>query len=478
MNLSLPRLRLPVLPSRRELWRTWHDRQFWLRVVVVLLVLSSSALLAPRAPLLLLIAVAGAAGFILLLRWPGLGLVGLIAAAMIVPFEIGTGSESSLNAPLIMAPALVGIWLLTTLVRRRQVRILASRAVLAALALAASAVLAFGVGQLNWVALAQPAPLTAQIGGLALFIVSAAAFVLAAYQVKEMQTLQWMTWLFLALAALYITFRVAPPVARLIPIRLAEGATGSLFYVWLTVLAASQALFNSTLRWWARVGCGILAALTLAVGLILGRSWSSGWLPPLVALTVMIWVARPRIGTIIAIPVAIVGFYFYTDVSSVLLKGNEYSLLTRMEAWSILVELISVNPVTGLGPANYYWYTPLYAILGYFVQFNSHNNYIDIIAQSGLLGFGCFVWLVLELFILGWRLRATVAAGFARAYVYAALGGLAGMLAAGMLGDWIIPFVYNIGFTGFRSSVLGWIFLGGLVALDFMTQRKMRLSSD
>ena len=39
---------------------------------------------------LLLIAVAGAAGFILLLRWPGLGLVGLIAAAMIVPFEIGT----------------------------------------------------------------------------------------------------------------------------------------------------------------------------------------------------------------------------------------------------------------------------------------------------------------------------------------------------------------------------------------------------
>ena len=55
------------------------------------------------------------------------------------------------------------------------------------------------------------------------------------------------------------------------------------------------------------------------------------------------------------------------------------------------------------------------------MQFNSHNNYIDIIAQSGLLGFGCFVWLVFELFVLGWRLRATVAAGFARAYVYACL---------------------------------------------------------
>ncbi len=478
MNLSLPRLRWPLLPSRQALHRTWHDRQFWLRFTVVLIVLLSSALLVPNAPLPLLLVVAGVCAFITVTRWPGLGLVGLIGATMVVPFEIGTGSESSLNAPLIMTPALVGLWLLTTVAKRRQVRILASRAVLAALALAATAVLAFGVGQLNWVALAQPAPITAQLGGLGLFVVSAAAFVLVAYQAKEMQTLQWMTWLFLALAALYIALRVAPPLARLIPIRLAQGATGSLFYVWLTVLAASQALFNSTLRWWARVGCGILAALTLAVGLILGRSWSSGWLPSLVALTVMIWVARPRLGTIIAIPVAIVGFYFYTDVSSVLLKGNEYSLLTRVEAWSILVELISVNPVTGLGPANYYWYTPLYAILGYFVQFNSHNNFIDIIAQSGLLGFGCFVWLVFELFVLGWRLRATVAAGFARAYVFAALGGLGGMLAAGMLGDWIIPFVYNIGLTGFRSSLLGWLFLGGLVALDFMTQRKMQESPE
>ena len=40
------------------------------------------------------------------------------------------------------------------------------------------------------------------------------------------------------------------------------------------------------------------------------------------------------------------------------------------------------------------------------------------------------------------------------------------MLVAGMLGDWVIPFVYNVGLKGFRASVLGWIFLGGLVALQ------------
>ena len=37
-----------------------------------------------------------------------------------------------------------------------------------------------------------------------------------------------------------------------------------------------------------------------------------------------------------------------------------------------------------------------------------------------------------------------------------------------LLADWILPFVYNIGFPGFQASVLVWLFLGGLVALENM----------
>ena len=36
--------------------------------------------------------------------------------------------------------------------------------------------------------------------------------------------------------------------------------------------------------------------------------------------------------------------------------------------------------------------------------------------------------------------------------------------------DWALPFVYNSGFPGFQASVLLWLFLGGLVALDVRTQ--------
>jgi hypothetical protein len=54
---------------------------------------------------------------------------------------------------------------------------------------------------------------------------------------------------------------------------------------------------------------------------------------------------------------------------------------------------------------------------------------------------------------------------FAEGYVVGAVGGLAGTLVAMMLVDWLLPFVYNVGFSGLRTSALAWMFLGGLVAL-------------
>jgi hypothetical protein len=104
------------------------------------------------------------------------------------------------------------------------------------------------------------------------------------------------------------------------------------------------------------------------------------------------------------------------------------------------------------------------------VSFNSHNNYVDIVAQTGLVGLLCFLWFLAEAALLGWRLRWRVPGGFARAYVYGALGGLAGTAVAAMLGDWVLPFFYNVGLYGFRSSVLGWLFLGGLMSLERMSR--------
>jgi hypothetical protein len=39
-------------------------------------------------------------------------------------------------------------------------------------------------------------------------------------------------------------------------------------------------------------------------------------------------------------------------------------------------------------------------------------------------------------------------------------------MVAAVLVDWVLPFVYNIGMKGFRGSMLAWIFLGGLLAIE------------
>jgi len=130
-----------------------------------------------------------------------------------------------------------------------------------------------------------------------------------------------------------------------------------------------------------------------------------------------------------------------------------------------MVEITKASPIFGLGMANYTWYTPLFPILGYNIRFNSHNNYLDVLAQTGLVGLLCFLWFFGEIWLLGWHMRNRVPDGFPKAYVLGVLGGLIGTLLLAGLGDWVIPFVYNIGLNGFRASIFVFIFLGGLVAI-------------
>jgi O-antigen ligase len=452
------------------LTRIFFERptQPWLRWLVILGVLTLSAGLAYRGGRLGLLALLGVPvilGLLALLRRPVWGLLALLPTALLVPFEIGTGTQTTINAAVLLAGGLLGLWLLEMFVIRRQFTFLRSRALLPALGLALAAGLAFIAGQLPWFAFAQGASLMAQLGGLAVFLLSAGVFILAAHRLDS-KGLARLTWLFLALGGLLVLGRLLPGLGRLAGL-FRPGATGSVFWVWLAALSFSQALLNTKLAMRWRLALGGLTLAALYVGFIQGRDWASGWLPPLIAILAILILSKPRLGW----PLALLGgaavlLNFGVLASTGALGDQEFSLFTRKEAWGIVVQMIKVNPIIGFGPANYYWYTQFFPILGYYVVFNSHNQYIDLIAQTGILGLGMFLWLTGEIGWLGWRMRARTPEGFERAYVYGALGGLAGMLACGMLGDWVLPFVYNIGLNGLRSSLPGWLFLGGLLVIE------------
>jgi len=393
------------------------------------------------------------------LRWPSLGLVVAPLAGMIVPFV----GPSGLNVTMILVALMLGFWLLEMMIRERQILLATSRAIWPLLAFIVIAFISFGVGQLNWLPFALHAPLGAQLGGLAIIVLSAGTFLLVANRVRDLNWLKTITWAFLAFSGLSILLRSVLPKFGL-PTQNLTQQVGAVFYIWVVSLAFSQAWLNRDLHPGWRLALSVLVLVTLYDQFVLRFANKSGWIPALVCIAAIVGFRSWRAGLIL-FPIAVVAFLI---VKTGVVSSEDYSVSTRLDAWLIMAHIIKISPILGLGFANYYWYTPLFPIRGYAVSFNSHNNYVDIVAQTGLVGLVCFLWLLWELGRLGWRLRERVPAGFAQAYVYGALGGLAGTAVIGMLGDWVLPFFYNIGLIGFRTSMLGWLFLGGLVSLEQM----------
>jgi O-antigen ligase len=295
--------------------------------------------------------------------------------------------------------------------------------------------LALITGQLAWYRAASPAPLGAQVAGLALFYLSAGLFLVVAHQVRDVRWLQWIVGLFLLLGALNVLGWLLPGIVGRLTGRLfSSGATGSLFWTWLLILAFTQALFNTELRPPLRLAAGGLAVATTYVILTEFWTWNSGWMPPLAAVFTILFFAFPRLGVLMTVAATVpVLIKIQAVIASLMVGDNQYSYETRLEAWAIVWELAQANPILGLGPANYYWYTPLIPIRGYSVQFNSHQQYVDLIAQTGILGLICFVGFFAAMGWLAWRLRPQMPPGFARAYTYAVLGGVGGTFVAGWL---------------------------------------------
>ncbi len=451
-------------------WLGQHSL-WWQRLAIITAVLLFSLFLPGRLPLrlsLLLMAVPVALlGATIILRWPPLGLLLLIGVSLAfrteVIYVIGTTAVATF--------ALTALWLFDSFVIKRQFHWIAARPLNPLLLFLLVTMIAFINGQLPWYPAPQ-APLDAQLGSVLILLVAMCAFVLVMYQVKSERWLMALVYVTIALGAVLIFGRLFPPTTRIV-LRFFSPLvfSGSMFWLWVVAMSFSQALLNQTLPWrWRTLLFGImLGAMYLALGE--ARAWVSGWFPALLAILLIVWLGIPRQAIALTL-VGIVGVLLQLQnvINNLLYVGdNEYSQITRLEAWRIIVEIVKVSPLLGLGPANYSFYTPLFPILGWYVQFNSHNQYVDVVAQTGILGLLCLLWFFAEIIWLAWRLRPLLPRGsFLHAYVYGTLAGAVATFAAGMLGDWLLPYVYNATIRAMRTSILPWLFMGGLVAVAQM----------
>lgn len=444
-------------------------RRRWVQVVIVIGVLLLSPVLAvvvPRGTLQMAVIALpiGILGFFILLKWPQIGFILLTTGGMLrmtaVPF---------IDFAALMYVVITFAWLFRMIALDKELKFVSSTSITVILYFGILVILSFSIGQLPWFPV-NGAPLVTQIAGVLIYICSFLAFVAVANLIKDIRWLKWMVYTFLLFAGAFAFLALVPAGRQFIRSFYSVRMTGgSMFWVWATSLSLSMAIFNRKLPLWGRFLCGISCLAILYFGIVVNRQWVSGWVPPVIAVVALIWIGAPRLAIPLSIATAAGMITQWSIIYNLVAVDNEYSTISRLDAWRVMFNIINTNPLLGVGPSNYYFYTVLYDILGFYVEFNSHNNYIDLLAQTGYLGLLLFFVLCWAIWRQGMKvLKMVPKGGFAHAFIVASLAGLVAAVFAGMLGDWVIPFYYNIGIEGLRASALGFMFWGALVAIEQM----------
>ena len=449
--------------------------QVWRFALVAVLLLGAALLgLHPSRRYLLLLG--GLMGLVLLLWEPRLGVLAVVVAALVVPIELKTGTEVTLDAATLLVPAMAALIVLRSVPEERKL-VRSSRPHLPLVLFLAAGLLLLLMGNVLWdPEIVRTSGFTlVQLAQWSIFAFSALAYWLGVGLARDPVWLRRLTWLFLRLGGGLAILRIVPGGARIV------GAIGTIafirapFWMLLTAVSAGLLLYDRTLRRSVRLFLVLVLASTLIYAYVAQQEAASNWIAIAAALAILIWLRFPKLRWVASVLLVIL-------VASNVLFPSLYEFAGGEDEWLLsggsrlalidrVVNVTMRNPIMGLGPASYRLYAnaePLrYRNTVWFnPQVNSHNNYVDLFAHTGLVGLGLFVWFAVELILLGVRLSRRHRQGFLGGYVNAMVAAWVGALVLMMMADWILPFVYNIGFPGFQASLLVWLFLGGLVGIE------------
>lgn len=414
-----------------------------------------------------------------------LALVGLLLVArygrfehglMLIPLSAGlvnfvaisTGTQSRIVISLALSLGLLGLWLFRSLYEQR--RIAHKRSPINA------PVLVFVVVNIIsyfWSVVFRDSILvvwgsfsTVQIAALVVNCMLPLLTILLLNKVNDVKWLRALAWIMVGIGAIWVVGVILnlplDPLYR-------NGSRG-LFATWVVAAAFGLAMFDETLPWWVRAMLLGLVGAIVYRNFIQARIWVSGWLPVFAAIGLIVFL-RSRALFVVAALAAGVYFvanfdYYYAEI---FIANRDEGGLQRLSLWEKNLQHVANHPLFGMGPAGYAIYNVTYHPED---ARSTHNNYFDILAQTGVIGMAVFLWMAGTFTWLGLRafLKVHKRRDFHEAFVAIALGGLGASLGAGMLGDWILPFAYNQTIAGFDHASYMWLFVGGLAALAHMLE--------
>lgn len=394
------------------------------------------------------------------------GIIFIVVSAGIIRFYIPATQFSVIVTSLMVSMGTVAVWILQMLVHDKKFHLKPSPVNKSVLSFIAVSIIAYIWGIVfrdPLVIIWRSFPIV-QLAALAVNTLLPILTLLVSNKLLELKWLKWIT-------GLIITFGTGAVIIRLFRIPIPEEMLiafhdGGIFSAWVCVLAYAMALFNEKLSWYQRGFLLVLVGAWVYYSFVMTTSWLSGWLPSAIGCAVVTLLRSKRLFVLASLIGAIyffVNFDFYWE-KIVLGEEEEGSGTGRIGLWERNLNHIVKHPFFGMGPAGYAVYNMSYHPED---ARSTHNNYFDIAAQTGLIGLGVFVWMFFTFIRIGYKTRRLLLEqrDFEEAFANAVVGGTFAAVGAMMLGDWILPFAYNQGISGFDNALYTWLLIGCMVSL-------------
>ena len=203
----------------------------------------------------------------------------------------------------------------------------------------------------------------------------------------------------------------------------------------------------------------LLLAIFLTVSIVLLAaliaSWSRGaWLGFIIAMGVMVFAIPRKVSLSISlsfgliclvlglwfgglIPQSIINrlttaatdFITIDDIRGVDITTVNYAVVERIAHWQAAINIAEVNPFSGVGLGNYEIVYNSYRLLNWKEPLgHAHNYYLNILAETGIIGFLIYLAFWISIFTITWQSRyhpdrfsRSIAIGLLGAWTYIAI---------------------------------------------------------
>lgn len=383
----------------------------------------------------------------------------ILIAAAFVPITLPTGTQSRIVDSLLLSVIFVGVWMFRQLTLEKRIKLIPSpvnKPIVLFSIITIVSLIWSNFFRDHSVTFWKTFPLV-QIAAAVVLIMLPMTLLMVANLVERVKTLKLMASIMLIAGVVGIVQRVS---LSWLPVN-----TYGLFAMWVIAISIGLAIFHRGLSLLLRILLIGLAMSWVFLGLVRSSAWLAGWVPGLVAIGVLCFLRSKYLFILLVILLTVLFVVNSALVEEAIELETQTSLETRIAAWKKNWTITKEHLLFGTGPAGYAAY-----YMSYFPgqATATHSNYIDILAQIGVIGFVTVIWMIGAIFYVSLKMYRKIRGrgDFIEGLGNAVIAGFIGSTFMMGFGDWLFPFAYTQTIAGYDHAIYSWLFIGCIFVIN------------